>query len=87
MKRTCLLVRTTLTYLLLQGVSSELALEFALGHVDEKGPCSTFPYQSTRAARMPIMGLNLQIWTCRYDYDGLIGEEGPFAANLYGTSW
>ena len=90
MSRTYILVRTTLTVPYSGALASQLALEFALGRVatiDENGPCSTFPYESTQNPRMPLDATETQIWMCRCLNDRLMGKKGLLSADLYGTSF
>src|SRR5579864_5131707 len=53
-------------------ISPEMAPQAALSCIatmNEKGPCRTFPYQSTQASRMPIKAQISQFWTtgCQND--------------------
>src|SRR5947199_1514230 len=80
---TCFLVRTATP---LQGVYAQSALQLALACVNEKGPCSTFRYQSTYPAKMPRTGPNMQFWTCKHAYDDMTGRKGRLFPKLYGNN-
>ena len=65
------------------------SLQARLDHIttmSEKGPCSTFRYDSTQDAKMPRMAPNLQFWTCGPQNDGMIAKKELFPLNLYRTS-
>jgi hypothetical protein len=85
----CILVCTTQTYPSLPTIGAQLALGVrsrCIIRMNEKGPCSTFLYQSTQASRMPIIASNLQIWTCSPLDDDMTGRKGVTSNNLYHTS-
>ena|SRR5437763_2179256 len=89
MRQTCILVRTTGPDLFSGDATYKWSLQAHLDcitRMDEKGPCSTFPYQSTQASRMPGIAPNLQTWMSASPNDGMIGQNWPFPTNLYCTS-
>jgi len=85
----CILVCTTQTYPSLPTIGAQLALGVrsrCIIRMNEKGPYSTFPYQSTQASRMPIIASNLQIWTCSPLDDDMTGQKGAMSGSFNQTS-
>jgi hypothetical protein len=89
MHRTCLLVWTTLSRLLACTITYKLSLQATpdyASRMNERGPCSTFPYQNTYPVEMPVKAPNLQFWMTGLLNERMTGQKHSFSPNLYRTS-